>query len=365
MRIVIKVGTSTLTNGTLQLSRPLIIELARQASQLLSAGHQIIFVSSGAIAIGKERFGFSPMPKSISAKQMLAAIGQPLLMSIYEQIFGLYGITVAQVLLTRSDFTNRRSYLNVRNTLTALIRQRVIPVVNENDTVATEEIRVGDNDNLSALVANLVHADLLILLTDQSGFYTANPSIDANAKLVKQVVSPDIPEELWKAAGGTQTQLGTGGMATKLQAADLARRSGTACIIAAGNLSNVLVRIVDGENLGTHFTSTAPSLKSRKRYILSARRAPGLLSIDDGAAQALRQGGSLLSIGTASVTGVFQRGDTVRVATLDGSEIAQGIVNYSSLDLARIVRRSSREIESILGYHLGDEVIHRNDMVLL
>ena len=296
---------------------------------------------------------------------MLAAIGQPRLMSIYEQIFGLYGIAVAQVLLTWADFAGRRSYLNVRNTLTALIKQSVIPVVNENDTVATEEIRVGDNDNLSALVANLVDADLLILLTDQSGLYNANPTIDPTAQLVEKVVSHEIPDELWKAAGGSQTELGTGGMTTKLQAANLARRSGTGCIIAAGNLPNVLVRIVNGEKLGTHLTPTATSVESRKRYILSARRMPGLVSIDDGAAHALRRGGSLLPIGTASVTGVFMRGDTVRVAKLDGREIAQGIVNYSSRDLMRILRRSSSEIESILGYHLGDEVIHRNDMVLL
>jgi glutamate 5-kinase len=365
MRIVIKLGTSTLTNGTLCLSQPLLIDFARQASLLLGMGHQVVLVSSGAIAAGRERLGFPDLPKDIPAKQMLAAIGQSRLMSIYDQIFGLYGLTVAQILLTRMDLASRRRYLNARNTLTALIEQKVVSIVNENDTLATEEIRVGDNDNLSALVANLVDADLLILLTDQAGLFTADPRTDANARLVEEVVTREIPPELWDAAGGAETGLGTGGMITKLQAADLARRSGTACVIAAGSEPDVLLRIAKGEKLGTRFTPVATSVESRKRYILSARRAPGLLTIDAGAAQALQRGGSLLPIGTTAVTGVFERGDTVRVAMQDGSEMARGIVNYGSRDLNRIVRRPSDAIESILGYHFGDEVIHRNDMVLL
>ena len=365
MRIVIKIGTSTLTNGTPFLAPPLLIEFARQSSQLLAAGHQVMLVSSGAIAAGRERLGFPQLPKDIPAKQMLAAIGQSRLMSVYEQIFGLYGLMVAQILLTRADLAIRRRYLNARNTLIALIEQKVIPIVNENDTVATEEIRVGDNDNLSALVANLVDADLLILLTDQPGLYTSDPRVDPNAHLVEEVSSRDIPQEIWSAAGGTDSRLGTGGMITKLQAADLARRSGTACVIAAGNEPDVLLRISRGEKLGTRFTPIATSVESRKRYILSGRRAPGILSIDAGAVQALQRGGSLLPVGITAVSGDFDRGDTVRVATPDGGEMARGIVNYGSRDLARIVRRPSDEIESILGYHFGDEVIHRNDMVLL
>jgi glutamate 5-kinase len=365
MRIVIKLGTSTLTNGTPYLAPPLLLELARQASQLQSAGHQVLLVSSGAIAIGRERLGFPQLPKDIPAKQMLAAVGQPRLMAIYEQIFGFYGLTVAQILLTRMDLARRRRYLNARNTLIALIEQKVIPIVNENDTVATEEIRVGDNDNLSALVANLVDANWLILLTDQLGLYTADPRTDPNARLVKEVATREISPELWRAAGGSETGLGTGGMVTKLQAADLARRSGAACIIASGKEPNVLLRIAEGEKLGTHFSPIATSVESRKRYILSARRAPGLLCVDDGAAQALQRGGSLLPVGMTAVNGMFERGDTVRIAKPDGSEIARGIVNYSSRDLALIVRHSSDEIESILGYHFGDEVIHRNDLVLL
>ncbi|MBN1567239.1 MAG: glutamate 5-kinase [Acidobacteria bacterium] len=365
MRIVIKLGTSTLTNSTPYLAPPLLVELARQASQLQADGHQVMLVSSGAIAIGRERLGFPQLPKDIPAKQMLAAVGQPRLMALYEQIFGLYGVTVAQILLTRMDLASRRRYLNARNTLIALIEHKVIPIVNENDTVGTEEIRVGDNDNLSALVANLVDANWLILLTDQPGLYTADPRTNPDAQLVAEVSTREISPEIWQAAGGSETGLGTGGMITKLQAADLARRSGAGCIIASGKESNILLRIIEGEKPGTYFSPIATSLESRKRYILSARKAPGLLSVDDGAVQALKRGGSLLPIGMTSVEGTFERGDTVRIANPNGSEIARGIVNYGSRDLARIVRCPSEEIESILGYHFGDEVIHRNDLVLL
>jgi len=365
MRIVIKLGTSTLTNSTPHLAPPLLIELARQASQLQADGHQVIVVSSGAIAIGRERLNFPQLPKDIPAKQMLAAIGQSRLMALYEQIFGLYGITVAQVLLTRMDLASRKRYLNARNTLIALIEHGVIPIINENDTVATEEIRVGDNDNLSALVSNLVDANWLILLTDQQGLHTADPRFNPEAELVGEVTTREISPELWRAAGGSETGLGTGGMLTKLQAADLARRSGAACIIASGKEPNILVRITGGERPGTYFSPIATSVESRKRYILSARRAPGLVTVDAGAARALQRGGSLLPVGMTAVEGTFERGDTVRVAADTGSEIARGIVNYGSQDLARIVRCPSEEIESILGYNFGDEVIHHNDLVLL
>ncbi len=365
MLIVVKLGTSSLTNGTPNLAPPSLIDLARQVSQLRSSGHRILLVSSGAIAIGRERLGFPQLPKDIPAKQMLAAVGQPRLMALYEQIFGLYGVTVAQVLLTRMDLASRHRYLNARNTLVALIEHGVIPIVNENDTVATEEIRVGDNDNLSALVANLVDADCLVLLTDQSGFHTADPRIDPNAQLVSEVTDREIPSELWRAAGGSESGLGTGGMITKLQAADLARRSGAACIITSSREQDALIRIAEGQKPGTYFSPIATSLESRKRYILSARRAPGLLSIDDGAVQALQRGGSLLPVGLTAVSGTFERGDTVRLENNDGNEIARGIVNYGSRDLARLIRCPSDRIESILGYHFGDEVIHRNDLVML
>ncbi|MCX6068691.1 MAG: glutamate 5-kinase [Chloroflexi bacterium] len=365
MRIVVKLGTSTLTNGTARLSPPLVIDLARQIARLQANGHQVVLVSSGAIAAGREKLNFPQLPKDMPAKQMLAAVGQPRLMAFYEQIFGLYGMTVAQILLTRSDLSHRRRYLNARNTLAALLMQNIIPIVNENDTIATEEIRVGDNDNLSALAANLVDADTLILLTDQDGLFTADPRSNPHAELVQTVSGENIPETIWQAAGGAKSGLGTGGMLTKLQAADLARRSGASCIIANGKEPDVLLRLAVGERIGTLFQPTADLLESRKRYILSARRAPGLLTVDDGAVQALRRDGSLLAVGLTAVSGTFKRSEVVRVADSQGHELARGITNYDSRDLARILRRRSDEIESILGYHYGDEVIHRNDLVLL
>ena len=365
MRIVIKLGTSTLTSGTTRLAPPLVIDLARQMARLQADGHQLVLVSSGAIAAGREKLNFPQLPKDMPAKQMLAAIGQPRLMAFYEQIFGLYGLTVAQILLTKSDLSHRRRYLNARQTLAALLAQKVIPIINENDTVATEEIRVGDNDNLSALAANLIDADTLILLTDQDGLFTADPRTNPGAELVQTVSGDAIPETVWQAAGGTKSGLGTGGMLTKLQAADLARRSGTACIIANGQAVDVLLRLANGERLGTRFEPVKDAVEARKRFILSARRAPGLLTVDPGAAQALRRGGSLLAVGVSAVSGAFRRSDVVRVADAEGRELARGISNYDSRDLARILRKRSDEIESILGYNYGDEVIHRNDLVLL
>ena len=246
-----------------------------------------------------------------------------------------------------------------------LIGERVVPVVNENDTVATEEIRVGDNDNLSALVSNLVDADLLIFLTDQTGLHTSDPRINPRAELVREVVTREIPNELWAAAGSSESGLGTGGMVTKLQAADLARRSGAACIIASGNEHDVLLRIAGDEKIGTYFKPVATSVESRKRYILSAQQASGILMVDEGAFRALHRGGSLLAVGLVAVEGDFERGDTARIVKTDGAEIARGIVNYGSKDLSRIAGRASDEIESILGYHFGDAIVHRNDMVLL
>jgi glutamate 5-kinase len=365
MRIVIKIGTSSLTSGTTHIAPPFLIELARQTAHLLVSGHQVVLVSSGAIAAGREKLNFPQLPKNMPAKQMLAAIGQPRLMALYEQIFGLYGLLVGQVLLTRADLSDRRRYLNARNTLVAMMMQNLVAIINENDTVATEEIRVGDNDNLSALVANLIDADILILLTDQEGLFTADPRSHPLAKLVKTVNEDEIPEDLWQAAGESKTGLGTGGMTTKLQAADLARRSGTTCIIANGKEPDVLIRLASGEKIGTEFPALVNAIESRKRFIMSARRAPGQLNVDAGAAKALKRGGSLLPIGMTRVGGKFERGDTVRILDEKEHEIARGIVNYGSSDLAQIIRRRSDEIEATLGYSYGDEVIHRNDLVLL
>lgn len=364
-RIVIKLGTSTLTAGTRKISAPRLVDLARQVAALLEDRAQVLLVSSGAIAAGREALGQPSLPKHLPAKQMLAAVGQPRLMALYEQHFAIYDTRVAQVLLTRADFSDRRGYLNARNTLEALLLNRVVPVINENDTVATEEIRFGDNDNLSAQVANLVEADLLVLLTDQEGLYSADPRLDPAARLIRQVGPEPFSEALWQAAGGSSTGLGTGGMVTKLQAADLARRAGTTVVIACGSEPDVLLRLARGEELGTRFLPAAGKLEARQRYILSGSRAAGELEVDAGAARALARGGSLLPAGVVRVSGEFERGDTVRVVGPGGKLLAAGLASYSSADLVQLCGRKSSEIEALLGYTAGDEAIHRNNMVLL
>jgi len=366
-RVVVKLGTSTLTDGGPAISLPRLVDLARQTAALRERGWQVTLVSSGAIAAGREALGIQRLPRRLPAKQMLAAVGQPRLMAMYEQYLAIYGLRTAQVLLTRADFADRRSFLNARNTFEALLQYGVVPVVNENDTVATEEIRIGDNDNLSALVANLIEADLLILLTDQDGLYTADPRSDPSARLIRQVGPEPFPPELWQAAGGSQSGLGTGGMLTKLQAADLARHAGVTVVIAHGKQPDVLVRLAGGEELGTRLLPVENRLEARKRYILSGGRpAPaGEIEVDAGAERALARGGSLLPAGVVRVSGEFGRGDTVRVVAAGGRALAVGLAGYSSADLARLCGRRSAEIETILGYSFGDEVIHRNDMVLL
>jgi glutamate 5-kinase len=364
-RIVVKLGTSTLTEGTAYLSPPRMVELVRQMAHLYSQGCELVLVTSGAIAVGRQELDFPRLPKDIPAKQMLAAVGQPRLMALYEQLFNLYGIKVAQVMLTRTDLSLRTGYLNARNTLEALIASRVVPIVNENDTVATEEIRVGDNDNLSALVVNLIEANLLVLLTDQEGLFTADPRQHPDAKLIREISDAEIPDEIWRSAGKAPDGLGTGGMVTKLQAADLARRSGAEVVIASGGDEQVLPRVVDGEQVGTRFIPAATALESRKRFILAGGQASGGVYIDLGAYEAIRKGGSLLPVGIVQVEDEFQRGDTIGVFEPSGKEIARGLSNYDSSDLEVLRGKKSDQIEDLLGYAYGEEVIHRNNMVLL
>ncbi|HUF37444.1 MAG TPA: glutamate 5-kinase [Anaerolineales bacterium] len=361
--LVIKLGTSTLTGGTPNLSRPRMADLARQIAELHQRGRRVVLVSSGAIAAGRELLGDPDLPRSIPAKQMLAAVGQPRLMERWTGLFGIYGLFAAQVLLTRADLDARPRFLNARSTLWALLGRGVLPVINENDTVATEEIRVGDNDNLSALVANLVHADRLILLTDRDGLFTADPHRDPNAALIERVDGGEIPPELWAAAGGSG-RLGVGGMRTKLEAAELARRSGASVVIARGDLPDVLLRLDSGEQLGTLFTPTLSPPESFKRFVLSGVAA-GALTVDRGAAEALHRGGSLLPPGIVRVDGVFGRGAAVRVLDPQGVEIARGLAGYTGEDCARLAGLQSREIEAALGYYYGDEVIHRDNLVVL
>jgi glutamate 5-kinase len=364
-RIVVKIGTSTLTGGDTHLLLPQIVELARQISDLIANGNMVCVVSSGAIAVGRQALEFPQLPKSIPVKQMLAAVGQPRLMNVYEQIFAIFDCKVAQILLTSEDIRDRRRYINARNTLSSLLDHNVIPIINENDSVATEEIKIGDNDNLSALVANLIEADLLVLLTDQEGLYTADPNQTESADLIKSIDSERIPEEIWAAAGGTQNGLGTGGMVTKLQAADTARRSGTHVVIAKGDTPNILTRIVQGEALGTQINACVDTLESRKRFLLAGAVPKAAILVDAGAKKALLSGGSLLPVGISGVRGKFDHGDIVHVKDLKDKDYAIGMVNYSSGEILKIKGRQSGEIENILGFAFGDEVIHHNNMTVL
>jgi glutamate 5-kinase len=362
-RIVIKVGTSVLTDGTRHLSRQHMLGIIQQAAKLHQAGHEITLVSSGAVAAGRERLNFPDFGRSVPTKQMLAAVGQSRLMQIYGELFDIFQIVVAQVLLTRDDLGNRTRFLNARDTLLTLIDRRIVPVINENDTTATHEIRIGDNDNLSALVATLVEADLLILLTDQPGLFTADPRQDKDAQLIERVER--IDEETWAKAGGTATGLGTGGMVTKIQAAQLASRGGVPTRIASGREPDVLLRILAGEQIGTLFEATASPLESRKRWLLM-EKTHGAIKVDAGAARKLLSGGaSLLPVGITSVVEEFSRGETLSVIAPDGKEIAHGLTSYDSADIRKLCGVNSTLIPEILGYSYGDAVIHRNNMVLL
>lgn len=362
-RVVVKLGTSVLTAGTDRLNRPQILDLVRQIAGLFAEGREVILVSSGAIMAGREVLGFPKLDKNIPFRQVLAAVGQGRLVHLYAQLFDLYDIVVAQALLTRGDLADRSHYLNARNTLMALLRQRVLPVVNENDTVAVEEIKIGDNDNLSALVANLVDADLLIMLTDTAGLFTADPRLNPDARLIPEV--PVIDSAIRELAGSTATGRGVGGMITKIEAAELATRSGTEVVISAGGVENVILRLVAGEAIGTRFRATASQIESRKRWILT-EPPRGTVVVDAGAALALlKNGKSLLPVGVTAVEGGFGRGETVRVVNPAGTEIGRGITNYGADSLTRIRGLQSDQIEEALGYDYGAEVIHRDDLVVV
>jgi glutamate 5-kinase len=363
-KLVIKVGTSTLTAGTARLNRRRMLELAQQIVKLREEHLEVILVTSGAIAAGRERLKsvHKPITKSVPVKQMLAAVGQTHLMLAWEQVFDMFEVQVAQVLLTRADLSDRRRYLNARDTLNTILTHQAVPIINENDAVATEEIRVGDNDNLSALVANVVHADMLIILTDQDGLYTADPRSHPSATLVQEV--PHLDESIWNLAGASRTGLGTGGMTTKLQAADLATRSGVTVIIANGGKPNVLMDAVHGQAVGTRFVPTVDNIESRKRWIL-AERTTGAVVVDDGAVQAVLDGKSLLPVGAREVINDFERGEVIAVRDMSGRDVAHGITRYSSTDARRIVGRQSSDISGILGVEYASMLIHADDMVLM
>jgi len=366
-RVVIKLGTSTLTDGGIELSLARMVDLVQQMTTVKSSGVEVLLVSSGGIAAGREKMAYSDLPHYLPAKQMLAAIGQPRLMAIYTRLFSLYRQEIAQVLLTRDDLADRRRYLNARNTLEALLAYDVIPIINENDTIATEEIRFGDNDNLSALIANVMEADLLLLLTDQEGVFTADPREHPEAERVERIDSEQIPAEILATARGSSNGLGTGGMVSKLAAAELARRSGAAVVVAGGATPEVIPQVVlQRQPLGTYFSPQSTHLESRKRFLLAGMgEAVGELAIDQGAMNALRQGGSLLPVGITGLSGDFTRGESLTVMDPAGREVAVGLSNYSADDIRQIIGLQSDQIEPILGYAYGAEVIHHNNLVLL
>lgn len=363
-RIVVKVGTSVLTGGTAKLDHERMGEIVRQCAALHASGFDLILCTSGAIAAGRERLHFRDVTGSLSEKQMLAAVGQSRLMQIWEDLFGAHDIHVGQVLLTRADVENRHRFLNARDTFQALLGHRIVPVVNENDAVATAEIRVGDNDNLSALCVLLSSADLLVLLTDQQGLYTSDPRADADAQLISEV--RDIDERLHDMAGRSTSGLGVGGMKTKLEAADIARRAGAQVVIASGEEADVLLRIASGEQAGTRFSATEAPLEHRKRWIFGGTVPAGRVHVDAGAVNALKsRGGSLLPAGITDVSGTFDRGDVVRIVGPDGKELGRGIVRYDSGDVARLRGCQSERIPELLGYGYGPVVIHRDDLILV
>lgn len=362
--VVVKLGTSVLTGGTLALDRAHMVELVRQCAELKSAGHSVVMVTSGAIAAGREHLNYPALPNSMASKQLLAAVGQSQLIQAWESLFAIYGLKIGQMLLTRADLDDRERFLNARDTMNALIEHDIIPIVNENDAVATNEIKVGDNDNLSALVGILCGADKLLLLTDQKGLFTADPRKDPTAELIKEVKT--IDDTLREIAGGSGSTLGTGGMATKLQAADIARRAGIEVIIAAGSAQNVIFDALSAEPQGTRFLPLEEALENRKRWILAGPASSGDIVIDDGAENAVvGRGSSLLAKGVTLVSGQFKRGDVARVINGNGEIIARGIASYSSDDMAKIVGKHSKDIGSILGYDYGSEVIHRDDLVVI
>ncbi len=364
MRVVIKFGTNVVAAENNTLAKARLLEMVRQLAILHAAGHQIALVSSGAIFVGRHRLRSLSKRKDIPYKQMLAAVGQVKLLNIYEQFFDIYNIAIAQALLTRGDLADRKRYLNARNTLDLLLKKGVIPIVNENDVVGVEEIKIGDNDNLSALIANLVDADLLVILTDQAGLYTADPRRDAAAELITEV--SEITDAIRALAGGTNSKMGVGGMSTKIQAAELATRSGVETIIASGHEPNVLVRLIQHrENLGTRFPAKISHVESRKRWILAEASRGGLI-VDDGAAKAVtRQQKSLLPAGILKVEGAFARGATVVVKNQAEQEICRGTVNYKAQDIRALQGHHSNKIEEILGYNYGLTVIHRDNLVIL
>ncbi|MFC2012140.1 glutamate 5-kinase [Chloroflexota bacterium] len=366
-RLVVKLGTSLLTGGSDHLDQERMSGLVAQVAKLHQQGLELLVVSSGAIAAGKYKLGLTRKLRGLPYKQVLASVGQGRLMYVYEQLFARHDITVAQALLTRTDLADRAGYLNARNTLLALLEMKVVCIVNENDVVAVDEIqeaKFGDNDNLSAMVANLVDADLLLILSDIAGLYTADPNRYPDAKLITQVDRIDSRiEDLMTDKPGA---LGTGGMATKIEAARLATASGATVVMADGRETDIILRLVAGGTVGTRFLPAIDRLESRQRWMLSGLSTKGKLVVDTGAALALKkQKRSLLAAGILQVDGRFERGDIVNLYDPEGTNLGCGITNYSSDDIKAVKGTHSKDITKTLGYDYGSEVVHRNNLVIL
>jgi glutamate 5-kinase len=363
-RLVVKVGSTLVTNDGRGLDRDAIARWAEQVAALRALNKEVVLVSSGAIAEGMKRLGWAKRPTAMHDLQAAAAVGQMGLAQVYESSFGAHGIGTAQILLTHADLADRNRYLNARSTLFTLLRLRVLPVINENDTVVTDEIKFGDNDTLGALVTNLIEGDALVILTDQPGLYSADPRKNPAAQFVHEGRAGDPALEAM--AGGSGSALGKGGMLTKILAAKRAAASGAHTVIASGREPQVLVRLAQGEAIGTQLTARVATLSARKQWMADHLQLAGRVVLDEGAAKALASGGkSLLPIGVTEAVGHFNRGDVVSCLDIDGREIARGIVNYNSGDARRIVRKPSSEIHSILGFIDGPELIHRDNLVLI
>jgi glutamate 5-kinase len=361
-RIVIKIGSGVVSDDTgLNLQR--IAALCADVDTLRRRGFEVVLVSSGAVAAGKGDLGIVGRPATIPLKQAAAAIGQSRLMRTYKDAFRPLGYTAAQILLTRDDLANRRRYLNARNTLMTLLEFGIVPVVNENDTVVVDEIRFGDNDNLSAMTTNLVEAHLLVIMSDVDGLFDRNPHLDSTAQLLPLVERIDGSIEA--AAGDSVTAVGTGGMASKIRAAKRATLYGVGVAIINGRVPGNLARLLAGDEIGTYFLPARNRMASRKHWIAFTKKPRGKLLLDDGAKRALVDAGkSLLPSGIRTIEGSFERGDAVRMCTLDGTSFARGVTNYSRAELDRIIGKKSSEIEGILGYKYNDEIVHRDNLVL-
>jgi glutamate 5-kinase len=362
--LVVKVGSSLVTNHGRGLDAAAIGRWAAEIAELVRAGRRVVLVSSGAIAEGMQRLGWARRPQTMHELQAAAAVGQMGLVQCYESCFRGHGLHTAQVLLTHADLADRQRYLNARSTLRTLLAMQVIPVINENDTVVTDEIKFGDNDTLGALVTNLVEADVLVILTDQAGLYDADPRRHPGARLVDEADAADA--RLDAMAGGSGSAIGKGGMITKVHAARRAARSGAHTVIASGREPEVLLRLARGERLGTVLRASTVPLAARKQWLADHLTVAARLSLDAGAVRALsKEGKSLLPIGVTAVSGDFQRGEVVACVDPQGREVARGLVNYSAEETRRILRRPSAEIEAILGYVDEPELIHRDNLVLL